>query len=99
MGDAYTNTVQHAVDKYMPLRHGNVEDVRKDVISHFALRLAFCPQQHRSWFVSEETLLLEHRLMSMGTRIPEFFAENRMDYTPISEELFREHEEGLKTGI
>jgi DNA primase large subunit len=96
-GEAYHNSVKASVEKWMPLRHGNVEDVRKDVVSHFVLRLAFCAAQNRPWFITQEVLLLEHRLTAMGAKIPDFFADNALDYKPIAEELFEQLEEALKT--
>lgn len=50
------------------------------MISHFILRLAFCGQQHRSWLITQECLLLEYRLSSLGTKIPEFFAEVKFGF-------------------
>ena len=81
--------------KLMPLRHQNKEDIRKDVVSHFVLRLAFCGQQNRSWFITQEVLLLEHRLEAMGENIPEFFSANDFEYSPISEDMFDQHAEAL----
>jgi DNA primase large subunit len=40
----------------------NATDLRSDVISHFALRFAFCRAADRRWFVQQETALFRHRL-------------------------------------
>ena len=94
--EQYNNAVRHALDKYLPLRHNNADDVRKDIISHFILRLAFCQQQHRSWFLHQEVALLEYRLKQSGADIAEFLAENGMDYKALTEEEFGPLQEQLE---
>lgn len=94
--EQFNNVVKHALDKYLPLRHNNYEDIRKDTISHFVLRLAFCQQQHRQWFLSQEQALLEYRLKQSGVDVGEFLTENNMDYKHLSEEEFQRIKEQLE---
>jgi DNA primase large subunit len=63
--------------KHMPLRtrgdnvvadrSGRTADQRKDQVSHFILRLAYCrTEELRNWFCKYECVLLKHRLDKMS---------------------------------
>ncbi|KAI1708182.1 eukaryotic and archaeal DNA primase, large subunit domain-containing protein [Ditylenchus destructor] len=63
------------------------EERRKDTISHFILRLAFCQNQEQSeWFVRQETELFKMRfqLEPIGS-IMQFLRLNKIDLEPVSE--------------
>ncbi|KAI1707015.1 eukaryotic and archaeal DNA primase, large subunit domain-containing protein [Ditylenchus destructor] len=63
------------------------EERRKDTISHFILRLAFCQSQEQSaWFVRQETELFKMRfqLEPIGC-IMQFLRLNKIDLEPVSE--------------
>ena len=56
----------------MPLRsQDNTEaDCRKDMISHFILRLAYCRTEDlRRWFLNHECILLKHRFVCHSSPI------------------------------
>ena len=84
-----------ALEQYLPLRARNVEDVRKDVISHHVLRLAFCGKTHHSWFMQSELQLLTHRLGTHGVDIAQFLRDNGLEYSPVSDEDFEANREAL----
>lgn len=60
---------------------------RRDYISHFILRLAYCRSQDlRRWFISRELELFKlkfHRLI--GPEIKRFLEIHKLEYVPISE--------------
>ncbi|CAO3590558.1 unnamed protein product [Absidia cylindrospora] len=64
----YKKDIQEALDRYLPMhsthtsRTKQVEERRKDHISHFALRLAYCQSEESSdWFVQQECALFKFR--------------------------------------
>lgn len=61
---------------------------RKDHISHFILRLAYCrTEELRRWFIARELELFKMRFMTMrGDAVEEFFKVNNLSYTNISSE-------------
>jgi DNA primase large subunit len=62
------------------------ETRRKDYISHFLLRLAFCrTEELRRWFISQETDLFRFRYIEESKEVQaNFLLENKMEYTPVS---------------
>ena len=62
------------------------ETRRKDYISHFLLRLAFCrTEELRRWFISQETDLFRFRYIEESKEIQaNFLQENKMEYSPVS---------------
>ncbi|CAN0488424.1 unnamed protein product, partial [Ectocarpus sp. 8 AP-2014] len=66
-GDDYRRALRESLHKYMKLSTLNEEsasaDKRKDTVSHFILRLAYCRSEDlRRWFLTQETALFRHRL-------------------------------------
>lgn len=61
---------------------------RKDHISHFILRLAYCRSDDlRRWFLEKEVDLFKYRFGCESTpSIRSFLSENNLTYEPISEE-------------
>ncbi|XP_033644569.1 DNA primase large subunit-like [Asterias rubens] len=65
------------------------EERRKDHISHFILRLAYCKSEDlRRWFISQEMDLFRYRfLMETDKReVTRFLQENDLQFTPIPED-------------
>lgn len=61
------DAVKAAVDRLLPLR--TAADVRRDVASHHALRLAFCTaeDERRAWFLAAERALFKLRLRALDS--------------------------------
>lgn len=61
---------------------------RKDYISHFILRLAYCRSQDlRNWFKTRELELFKLKFQKLTElQIVEFLSVNKLNYQPISEE-------------
>ncbi|GAB5355302.1 hypothetical protein AAMO2058_000193500 [Amorphochlora amoebiformis] len=59
---------------------------RKDQLSHFVLRLAFChTEESRRWFTEYEKLLFRYRFISATSEAKEqFFRFQKLEYSPIS---------------
>lgn len=79
----------------MPLKRNESLDIygrspsqRKDQISHFILRLAYCrTEELRRWFINNEVLLLKYRLDALGTEeMHNFMIYNNMNYDMITME-------------
>ncbi|XP_001639500.2 DNA primase large subunit [Nematostella vectensis] len=65
------------------------DDKRKDHISHFILRLAYCRSEDlRRWFLLQESELFRFRFVTEeeGKGVEEFLQHNSLSYTPIGEE-------------
>jgi DNA primase large subunit len=89
-GSELNERITKLQNKHMPLKApvtkgegGNEEFFRKDVVSHFILRLAYCrTEELRRWFLEQECNLLSFRIdkyLSSEERAS-FMAEQNMDY-------------------
>lgn len=71
-----------------------IDDLKKETVkdntSHFILRLAYCRSEElRRWFITQEVDLFKFRFnfeAETFENIEKFLEENRLKYTPISEE-------------
>lgn len=70
---------------------------RKDHISHFILRLAYCQSEDlRRWFIQQEMDLFKFRFNLLPKeKVQEFLKFNDLEYVPISEEEKKMHQEDL----
>jgi len=59
---------------------------RKDHISHFLLRLAYCrTEESRRWFVSLESDLFRYRFAEeKSDNVQDFMKKNKLNYIPVS---------------
>jgi len=64
-----------------------VDARRKDHISHFLLRLAFCrTEESRRWFISQESDLFRFRFSEEKSEtIQKFMQENQINFYPVSD--------------
>jgi DNA primase large subunit len=85
-GKKFREALRDYLAKYLPLR--NAEDIRKDVISHFILRLAHCRPKDRAFFLTQERFLLETRILLTERGLDQFIADNDLKFTKISEKEF-----------
>eukprot|EP01113_Clastostelium_recurvatum_P030918 TRINITY_DN3809_c0_g1_i5.p1 TRINITY_DN3809_c0_g1~~TRINITY_DN3809_c0_g1_i5.p1 ORF type:complete len:289 (-),score=35.15 TRINITY_DN3809_c0_g1_i5:123-989(-) len=92
--DEINERLNKVVAKYLPLREGNEQDIRKDVVSHFVLRMAYCNPADRKWFITQERSLLDHRLTDVS--ITDFLEENDLDYPTLSKEEYDSVQDDLK---
>uniref|UniRef100_W8C2G2 DNA primase large subunit n=1 Tax=Ceratitis capitata TaxID=7213 RepID=W8C2G2_CERCA len=60
---------------------------RRDYISHFILRLAYCrTEELKRWFVTREMELFKYKFSSMSSAdIKHFLELNKLEYSPLSE--------------
>jgi len=78
----FSQEVERSLALHLPTnREGHVTSSRADVISHFALRLAYCSSMDlQHWFVTQEAILFRHRLsmirINAGIRGVELFAKS-----------------------
>jgi DNA primase large subunit len=80
-----------ALSKYMRLNalsENFQEDVRKDVVSHFILRLAYCRTEDlRRWFIMHECALFAHRLDTLSpASLASFISANGLSFQVVSGE-------------
>lgn len=57
-GNEYHNRITTCLSKYLRLQ--TEEDIKKDIVSHFVLRLAYCKSGDRKWFIRNEEALLQY---------------------------------------
>lgn len=82
--------MRKVLEQHLPLR--NEEDRRKDNISHFVLRLAFCRKQDdRNWLCQQETALFKYRFEGENAKeVDHFMRENNLKFEQISPEERKE---------
>ena len=70
--------------------HLEDDETRKDEVSHFALRLAYCrTEELRRWFLAQECALFRHRFRQLrGAQQAAFLQHNGLDYHPIDAKEF-----------
>ncbi|KAH3762171.1 DNA primase large subunit [Pelomyxa schiedti] len=87
--------VSQAIQRYMPLI--TIADLRKDLHSHFALRLALsATPENRAWFINHERTLLKYRLERLSAEdLSSFLVANKMSYRNPSTEEFAETSAGI----
>ncbi|XP_077586270.1 DNA primase large subunit [Stigmatopora nigra] len=75
-----------ADDRKAPNVPSEYEKRRKDHISHFILRLAYCQTEDlRRWFIQQEVDLLRYRFNDLNPKIKtEFLHKNNLEYDAIS---------------
>jgi DNA primase large subunit len=73
--------------------------VRRDAISHYVLRVAFCrTEENRRWFVSQERALLKLRLNKLDTGdLVLFMRANGLTYTTLTESDFKRLHTDIET--
>lgn len=89
--DSYQSKMSNATKSHMPLsvvddrglQTKHVEERRRDHISHYILRLAYCrTEDMRRWFLSQETELLRYRFRNMNSDdINDFFGHYKDDFS------------------
>lgn len=85
-GEELRGTIRKALEQHLPLR--TKEDQRKDIISHYVLRLAFCRKQDdRNWLCQQETALFKYRFEGeTANEVDRFMKRNNLFYQQISME-------------
>ncbi|XP_075058666.1 DNA primase large subunit isoform X2 [Mixophyes fleayi] len=70
---------------------------RKDYISHFILRLAYCQSEDlRRWFIQQEMDLFKFRFVQLkNNKVQEFLKLNDLEFVAISEEEKNMHQKDL----
>ena len=84
-GDDLKKTIGKARDEYMPVTE---EGLRKDYVSHFILRLAYCRSEDlRRWFLQNEVELFKWRFVNNPpSDMNRWLQANGMKYESISGE-------------
>eukprot|EP00624_Nannochloropsis_granulata_P007355 evm.model.NODE_7315_length_18975_cov_30.659973.2 len=74
-GDEFKMKLEEVIATCLPMSQGSVEEVRKDQVSHFILRIAYCKTEDlRRWFLKQESELFRFRLER-----PSLFSANSQD--------------------
>lgn len=81
--------VIHSQEKNLDKKRADVEAARRrDHISHFILRLAYCrTEELRRWFIAHESDLFRARFIHCsrnGSDIKNFMLSNNLHFTPVS---------------
>ncbi|ORX53214.1 DNA primase large subunit Spp2 [Hesseltinella vesiculosa] len=90
--EQFKKDVQYAVDKYLPMHSNTAFDLiserRKDHISHFVLRLAYCrSDESREWFLRQEAALFKYRLLEENVKDRSAFLESaKLDWHVVTAE-------------
>ncbi|XP_068231389.1 DNA primase large subunit [Palaemon carinicauda] len=76
---------------------------RRDHISHFILRLAYCrTEELRRWFIQHETDLFKARFMHISASnqdsVRTFMSKNNLNFEPITQEEIKDERENLVSG-
>lgn len=82
--------------------HGRNAGQRKDLISHFILRLAYCRTEDlRRWFLAQEQALFKYRIECLNNdEYGAFMRANGMDYEALTtEQKYEVKEQLLATGL
>ncbi|CAM9896950.1 unnamed protein product [Chrysoparadoxa australica] len=80
--------INEALTKYMKINSYSdtiEQDLRKDNLSHFILRLAYCrTEELRRWFLSQECVLFRHRLESLPpSELARFITANGLSFQAV----------------
>ncbi|EGD72835.1 DNA primase large subunit [Salpingoeca rosetta] len=89
-GSDFTQLISKAERKHLPVTESGDNDIRydqrrRDYLSHFILRLAYCRTEDlRRWFLTQETELFRHRLMHQDTQsVNKLLALNNMQFKAV----------------
>uniref|UniRef100_A0A8B9PCG6 DNA primase large subunit n=1 Tax=Apteryx owenii TaxID=8824 RepID=A0A8B9PCG6_APTOW len=95
-GDMYKNKLEQELRKlkfpYRALAEDDYDARRKDHISHFILRLAYCQSEDlRRWFLQQEMDLFRYRFNELNDSLRQKFLEHvNLSFEAISEDLKNE---------
>jgi DNA primase large subunit len=96
-GAEFEQMIRKESDDIMPIKMGATyeEDMRRDSISHHALRLAYCKKEEdRRWFIQQELALFKVRfgeLSGSGTEaVTRFLSDHQVPVKCCSKEKFNE---------
>ncbi|KAJ7423533.1 DNA primase large subunit-like protein [Willisornis vidua] len=102
-GDSYKTKLENELRKlkfpYRALAEDDYEARRKDHISHFILRLAYCQSEDlRRWFLQQEMDLFRYRFTQLTDSLMQKFLEHvNLSFEAISEDLKKELENELSS--
>ena len=92
--------VKELVGKHLK-EASKAESQRKDQISHFVLRLAYCRSEElRRWFLAQESTLFRYRFREETTSDQvAFMHESDLPYSPITDQEHEDLRERLATVV
>ena len=87
-GDEFRMKLEEVITAALPMTQGTPEEVRKDQISHFILRIAYCKTEDlRRWFLKQESELFRFRLERLDSQErAKFMEQNGLAYDMVSKE-------------
>ncbi|CDS08326.1 hypothetical protein LRAMOSA02274 [Lichtheimia ramosa] len=93
-GPDYKRQVDQALEKFLPMKSNLtqstklLEERRKDHVSHFVLRLAYCrSEDSRAWFLRQECALFKYRFeQETLEEKKKFVAGLKLSWTPLDPE-------------